>query len=89
MRNLKLVISYDGTEFAGWQRQKTERTVQQTLDDAIEKLTLESPFTLASGRTDAGVHALGQVVSFRTNSAHSPEVFVRASTLSCPRTSGS
>jgi tRNA pseudouridine38-40 synthase len=78
MRNFKLTLSYDGTDFFGWQRQPDRRTVQQVLEEAIGRLTgFESP-TTASGRTDAGVHALGQVVHFYTASRHGPEVFVRA-----------
>jgi tRNA pseudouridine38-40 synthase len=78
MRNIKLLLSYDGTDFSGWQRQPDRRTVQQVLEEAIGRLTgTESP-TNASGRTDAGVHALGQVVHFYTASRHGPEVFVKA-----------
>src|SRR5262252_11038810 len=65
MRNIKLVLSYDGTEFQGWQTQPGYRTVQETLEQAIAKLTGEERVKAnASGRTDAGVHALGQVVNF-------------------------
>ena len=78
MRNIKLIISYDGTEFSGWQRQPNLRTVQQDLEEAIGRLTGTVPTTNASGRTDAGVHALGQVVHFLTASRHEPAVFVRA-----------
>ena len=78
MRNIKLIISYDGTEFSGWQRQPDRRTVQQELEEAIGRLTGTVPVTNASGRTDAGVHALGQVVHFYTASEHRPEVFVKA-----------
>jgi tRNA pseudouridine38-40 synthase len=78
MRNIKLLIAYDGTDFSGWQRQPDRRTVQQVLEEAIGRLTgVESP-TNASGRTDAGVHALGQVVHFLTVSSHSTNVFVKA-----------
>ncbi len=78
MRNIKLLLSYDGTDFSGWQRQPDRRTVQQVLEEAIGRLTgVEAP-TNASGRTDAGVHALGQVVHFYTASRHPPEVFVKA-----------
>jgi tRNA pseudouridine38-40 synthase len=78
MRNLKLIITYDGTDFSGWQRQPDRRTVQQVLEEAIGRLTgVEAP-TNASGRTDAGVHALGQVVHFYTVSKHPTEVFVKA-----------
>jgi tRNA pseudouridine38-40 synthase len=78
MRNIKLLITYDGTDFSGWQRQPDRRTVQQELEEAIGRLTgVEAP-TNASGRTDAGVHALGQVVHFYTVSSHPPAVFIKA-----------
>jgi tRNA pseudouridine38-40 synthase len=78
MRNIKLQITYDGTDFSGWQRQPDRRTVQQVLEEAIGRLTGVEPPTNASGRTDAGVHALGQVVHFYTISSHPPAVFVKA-----------
>jgi tRNA pseudouridine38-40 synthase len=78
MRNLKLTLSYDGTDFSGWQRQSGVRTVQQVLEEAIAQLTGEPVTTTASGRTDAGVHALGQVVNFLSTSQHAPDVFVKA-----------
>jgi tRNA pseudouridine38-40 synthase len=78
MRNIKLLLSYDGTEFSGWQRQPDRRTVQLVLEEAIGRLTGAPATTNASGRTDAGVHALGQVVHFYTASRHPPEVFVKA-----------
>jgi tRNA pseudouridine38-40 synthase len=77
MRNIKLTFCYDGTDFHGWQRQPGLRTVQQTLEDAIHQLTATGSATTASSRTDAGVHALGQVVHFLTNSRHSIETFHR------------
>jgi tRNA pseudouridine38-40 synthase len=65
MRNLKLTLSYDGSDFSGWQTQPERRTVQQTLEEAIARLTGEPKIRAnAAGRTDAGVHALGQVVNF-------------------------
>src|SRR5262245_38192264 len=79
MRNLKLTLSYDGSDFAGWQTQPGYRTVQETLEGAIAKLTGEARVRVnASGRTDAGVHAVGQVVNFYTVSQHSAGVLVRA-----------
>ena len=78
MRNLKLILAYDGTDFSGWQRQPDRRTVQQELEEALGRLTGVEPATTASGRTDAGVHALGQVVHFYTASRHPPETFVKA-----------
>ncbi len=66
MRNLKLVLSYDGSDFSGWQIQPGQRTVQQTLEQAILRLTGARVRVNASGRTDSGVHALGQVVNFHS-----------------------
>ena len=68
MRNLKLVLSYDGTEFLGWQVQPGAPTVQGALASAIGRVTGEKVLPQGSGRTDAGVHALGQVASFATQS---------------------
>ncbi len=78
MRNLKLVLSYDGSDFFGWQTQPGFRTVQEVLETAIHTLTSEHVHANASGRTDTGVHAVGQVVNFYTQSEHGPDVFVRA-----------
>src|SRR5262245_44582832 len=78
MRNLKLTLSYDGTDFNGWQTQPGFRTVQQTLEEALAKLTGAPVRVNASGRTDAGVHAVGQGVNFYSNTQHLPEVLVRA-----------
>jgi tRNA pseudouridine38-40 synthase len=78
MRNLKLTLSYDGTDFFGWQTQRAFRTVQETLETALSALTGERAHANASGRTDTGVHAVGQVINFYTASSHSTEVFVRA-----------
>src|SRR4029077_20823591 len=68
MRNLKLVLSYDGTEFFGWQVQPEAATVQGALALAIERVTGEKVLPQGSGRTDAGVHALGQVTTFAIQS---------------------
>ena len=70
MRNIKLLLSYDGTAYHGWERQKDLCTLQQTLEMAIESLTAEPANVIASGRTDAGVHALDQVANFRSNTGH-------------------
>jgi tRNA pseudouridine38-40 synthase len=77
MRNMRLVLSYDGTDFFGWQAQPNHRTVQQTLEEAIHRLTGERIRPNASGRTDTGVHAVGQVVNFTTNSVLTADVLVR------------
>ena len=63
-QNWKLTLAYDGTEFRGWQVQPGEFTVQGELQSALRRITGESPLPQGSGRTDAGVHALGQVASF-------------------------
>lgn len=68
MRNIKLTIEYDGREFNGWQKQPTKLNIQGTIEKAIEEITGETIELNASGRTDAGVHALGQVANFKTNS---------------------
>jgi tRNA pseudouridine38-40 synthase len=78
MRNIRLVVSYDGTDFHGWQTQPGFRTVQQTLEDALFALTRQRARVNASGRTDTGVHAVGQVVNFRSPTLLAPEVLVRA-----------
>lgn len=72
-RWLKLTVAYDGTDYAGWQIQPHEPTVQRALSDSWQAITGESPTLTASGRTDAGVHALGQVVGVATTSAISCE----------------
>lgn len=63
MRNLKLTLAYDGTEFHGWQVQPGHSTIQGKLQEAVARVTGEQPLPQGSGRTDAGVHALGQVAS--------------------------
>lgn len=68
MRNIKLVIEYDGKDFNGWQKQPNKLNIQGTIEQAIKKITGEEVELNASGRTDAGVHALGQVANFKTNS---------------------
>jgi tRNA pseudouridine38-40 synthase len=84
MRTLKLTIAYDGTAYAGWQFQPDRLTVQETIERAIAKVIGQHASVVASGRTDAGVHALGQVVSFRAESALSPEVLRRAVNAGLP-----
>lgn len=66
MRNIKLTIEYDGKEFNGWQAQPTKLNIQGTIEKAIEEITGEEVNLIASGRTDAGVHSLGQVANFKT-----------------------
>ena len=68
MRNIKLTIEYDGKDFNGWQKQPNKLNIQGEIEKAIERITGEEVVLNASGRTDAGVHALGQVANFKTNS---------------------
>lgn len=65
MNNYKLIIQYDGTDYAGWQIQSGEKTIQQTITDAVETITKKKVNLIGSGRTDSGVHALGQSANFR------------------------
>jgi len=69
---IKLLVAYDGTGYCGWQRQPVQRTVQEEIESALEKLTGEHLSIIASGRTDAGVHARGQVCHFDSNAASIP-----------------
>jgi len=85
MRTIKLTLAYDGTAYAGWQIQSHGRTLQEVVESALGKITGEPIRVTASGRTDAGVHALGQVVGFRTESKLSPEIFMRALNAELPR----
>lgn len=68
MRNIKLTIEYDGKEFNGWQKQPNKLNIQGNIEKVISDITKEDIEIIGSGRTDAGVHALGQVANFKTNS---------------------
>ena len=78
MRNLKITVSYDGADFSGWQVQPGLATVQGTLASAIGRITGEKVLPQGSGRTDAGVHALAQVVTFVTESSVPTRNFLKA-----------
>ncbi|MBI4354540.1 MAG: tRNA pseudouridine(38-40) synthase TruA [Candidatus Omnitrophica bacterium] len=74
MRTLKLTIAYDGTRYAGWQVQPGSKpTIQGVLQDALRRILGERVSVLGSGRTDAGVHAVGQVAHLRTRASMAPE----------------
>lgn len=67
MRNVKLTIEYDGTNYCGWQKQNNEKTIQEEIEKAIYKAVGEVVEVIGSSRTDAGVHARGMVANFKTN----------------------
>ena len=67
MHNYKIVIEYDGTNFVGWQQQENGQSIQSALQEALVKLSNEKVIIFGAGRTDAGVHAYGQVASFNLN----------------------
>jgi tRNA pseudouridine38-40 synthase len=78
MPNFKLTLSYDGTDFAGWQTQPGFRTVQETLELAVAAITGVRPNIVASGRTDSGVHAVGQVANFQSGTRLSADKLLGA-----------
>src|SRR6202011_184616 len=86
MRYFKLTIAYDGTDFHGWQMQTGKPTIQGEIVSVLRRLTQESIALHGAGRTDAGVHALGQVASFRTQSALGAAEFQRALNALLPPT---
>jgi len=85
MANIRLVVEYDGTGYSGFQRQSSLPTIQSELEAALGKLLHEDIRVIAAGRTDAGVHALGQVVNFHTARAAPPERLPRAANRLLPR----
>lgn len=78
MRNIKLIIEYDGKGFNGWQKQPDRLNIQGEIEKAIEEITGEKVDLTASGRTDAGVHSLGQTANFKTDSKIPTEKFTKA-----------
>jgi len=85
MRNIKLILEYDGTHYLGWQVQPSGPTVQKCLEDAMHKITGERVSVSGAGRTDAGVHATGQVASCRITSQMSTEKMRLALNAVLPR----
>ncbi|MGH9344161.1 MAG: tRNA pseudouridine(38-40) synthase TruA, partial [Terriglobia bacterium] len=86
LRNLHLDITYDGTDFCGWQRQPGQDTIQGRIETALERITGERVNLTGSGRTDAGVHAAGQVANFKTSSPIPPDNLKRALNNALPET---
>ena len=84
LQTWKLTLAYDGTDFRGWQVQPGEPTIQGELQAALERVTGESPLPQGSGRTDAGVHALGQVASFALQAPIPPQNLLRALNRTLP-----
>ncbi|GAI30447.1 unnamed protein product, partial [marine sediment metagenome] len=76
-KNIKLSITYDGTGYFGWQRQLHKPTIQGTVEEKIKIMVGKSVSLIASGRTDAGVHALHQVANFRVSSTITPPIFLK------------
>jgi len=85
MRKIKLLIEYDGTAYHGWQIQKEGDTLQGILEDRIAKVTGGQSRLIGASRTDAGVHALGQVAAFRTGSGLEPATIKKALNAVLPR----
>ena len=73
LKNYKITISYDGTSLHGWQIQKNSRTVQGDIENALEKIFNQKINLIGSGRTDSGVHALGQVANFKVSTSMTPD----------------
>lgn len=84
MPTVKLIVEYDGTNYAGWQRQPDQPTIQDAVETAIRQLTQVTLSVVAAGRTDAGVHALGQVVSFRIEKDWTPQEWVKGMNARLP-----
>jgi len=84
MRSILLTIAYEGGAYAGWQVQPGQRTIQAELERGLAKITGEAIRVIGSGRTDAGVHALGQVAGFQTSGTMTPDVFQRALNAELP-----
>ena len=84
MRVIRLLVAYDGTRFCGWQRQENGPTIQGAIEDALRPFA-ERPTLFGAGRTDSGVHALGQVASVEIGTSHATDVIRRALNVSLDR----
>jgi len=85
MRNLRMILEYDGTDYHGWQRQVNGLSIQQILEEKIAVMTGETVKVIGSGRTDSGVHALGQVAHFKTASTFPERIFLNGINSLLPR----
>jgi tRNA pseudouridine38-40 synthase len=85
LRNIRITVAYRGTRYGGWQRQPNATTIQELLEEAIRRITRERVTVIGSGRTDAGVHALGQVANFKTAARLAPAEFVGALNAHLPK----
>jgi len=87
VQNIRLIIEYEGTKYSGWQIQtkQTSRTIQGVLEEALATISRQHIRVIGAGRTDAGVHALGQVAHFKTDSQMTPEDFQKALNKALPR----
>lgn len=86
MPTIKLILEYDGSAYAGWQRQPDQPTIQEAVERAIHGVTQLTVPVIGAGRTDAGVHALGQVASFRIDRVMTPREWTRALNAHLPDT---
>ena len=84
MTSFKIIVAYDGTDFIGWQRQASGRSIQGLLEHALGELDERHVAVMGAGRTDAGVHALGQVAGFSLERAIAPDALVRAMNVRLP-----
>jgi tRNA pseudouridine38-40 synthase len=85
MRNIKLIIEYEGTNYHGWQIQPKVSSIQQIIQDALARVTKSEVTLIGAGRTDAGVHASGQVANFQTESKMATDAFQRALNSTLPK----
>lgn len=89
MRNFKAILSYDGTRYRGWQKQgNTDNTIQARLEQTLSRILEQDVEVAGSGRTDAGAHALGQVISFHADTAMTEETLLRRLREALPRDIG-
>lgn len=77
MENFRVTVEYDGTAYHGWQRQKTDRTIQGEIEKALTTMTGKPVSLAGSGRTDAGVHAMGQTASFSSDAGLGPDTYLK------------